>query len=60
MSALLRLSGDLWVNVDDIVYLRPSETLGRTYVELRTGLGFETDQPLTSVIDAIEALGVRI
>lgn len=49
MIAFLALTGNTWVNVEDILYVRPSASHG-SYVELRTGRGFEDSRPVEQLM----------
>lgn len=52
MPIFIMLSDDIWVNVADIVYVRP-QAFERSYVELRNGSGFEDSRSPSALLSAI-------
>lgn len=52
MLAYLRLAGDIYVSVEEIVYVRPADG-GGCYIELRHGVGFSDTRTPAEIMVAL-------
>lgn len=52
---MIELTGNIWVNAKDVVYVRPSDG-GGAYIELRNGSGWEDKRGPSTVAKLVARL----